>query len=225
MIAAALALFAVAALAQDATARADVDLKGKLYRAVFFSGPGALKTEDLTSLPEPARERLNRFLVRRGAFTSKYTHDAGSFEQARVDAKKRDIERAIVALIDTPGVDSRALEFVKAARIAVDWQRTWEGPLDEAAAAEEFLKQNPSTPIAPYLYLFIAQRQRAAFEAYAAAKNVDGMKTASRKYRTLLQRSRSVEDPIFALLADDLDRQPYVYLKSDQHPSTFDPDA
>jgi hypothetical protein len=51
------------------------------------------------------------------------------------------------------------------------------------------------------------------------------MKAASRKYRAFMQRARAAEDPIYALLADDLDRQPFVYVATDNHPRDFDPDA
>jgi hypothetical protein len=51
------------------------------------------------------------------------------------------------------------------------------------------------------------------------------MKTAAKKYRAVMQRARSASDPIFRLLADDLDRVPYVYVKTDKHPGTFNPDA
>jgi hypothetical protein len=221
----ALVLFASAALAQDAPAHPGVDLKGKLYRAVFVNGPGALTAADLAALPEPVRERLRRFLDRRAAFKSQYIHEAGSFDQVRADAKRRDIERAIVALLDADGIEKLAVDFVDASRISGGWEGKALGPLGEAAAAEDFLKRNPSSVLAPYLYLFIAHRQRAAFEVNARAQNVEGMKAASKKYRTFLQRARSATDPIFALTADDLDRQSFIYLKTDTHPGTFDPDA
>jgi hypothetical protein len=221
----AVALLAIAAFVQDAPSRAGVDLHGKLYRAVFSSGTGMLTPGDLADVPPAERERLSRFLTRRAAFKSQYLHDANSFEQARVDAKKREVERAIVSLIDAPGIESRAVEFVKSARIAFEWEGNWQAPLEEADAAEEFLKRDPASPLAPYLYVFIAHRQRAAFEACARTQNVEGMKATSKKYRASLQRARSAADPIFALIADDLDRQAHVYVKTDQHPATFNPDA
>ena len=225
MTTAAAVLLAVAVAAQHAPAQPDVNLKGKLYRAVFLNGPGALTVSDLATLPDDVRARLSRFLERRAAFKSQYMHEADSFEQARVDAKKRDIERAIVALVESSGIEGAAADFVQAARIEHEWEGKSDGPLAEAAAAEDFLKRNPSSPLAPYLYVFIAHRQRAAFETSDHAKHVEEMKAASKKYRTFLQRAISAPDPIFALIADDLDRQSYVYVKSEKHPRTFDPDA
>lgn len=227
MTGAALALLALLPLAQaqETPARADVDLKGRLYKAVFYSGPGTLSSADLTAVPDALRQRLSRFLERRAGFESRYTHEAGSFDEVRVDARKREIERAIVALVEAPDVERLALEFLNSVNIALKWEGHPDGPLSEAAGAEDFLKRNPATPVAPYVYVFIAHRQRAAFETYDSAKNVDGMKAASRKYRTFMQRARSVPDPIFPLVADDLDRQPHVYVKTGQHPASFDPDA
>ena len=221
----ALLALAVVAAAQAPVPPDDVNLHGKLYRAVFSSGSGALTSTDLAAVPDAVRERLSRCLARRAAFTSRYTHEASSFEEVRADAKRREVERAIVGLVETPGIESGALEFVRSARIVIDWKGDPDGPLGEAAAAEAFLRENPSSPLVPYLYLFVAHRQRAAFEAHGRTQNVEGMKAASRKYRTFLQRARSAADPIFALVADDLDRQPHVYLKTGEHPGTFDPDA
>ena len=221
------ALFVLIALAhaQETPARADVDLKGKLYKAVFYSGPGALSPSDLSAVPDSLRPRLSRFLERRAAFRSRYTHEADSFDDVRVDARKREIERAIVALVEAPDVESLALEFVNSVRVSPEWEGFSDGPLAEAAAAEEFLKKNPLSPLAPFVYVFIAHRQRAAFETHDHVKNVEGMKAASKKYRTFMQRARSVPDPIFPLIADDIDRQHHVYVKSDNHPARFDPDA
>jgi hypothetical protein len=184
-----------------------------------------LAPADLTSIPEPMRTRLSTYLTRRTAFKSAYQSKAESFEAVRSDGKKRVIERAIVALIDAPGIEKRAAAFVAAAPIAYEWEGRHDGPQAEAAFAEDALKKDPSSPLAPFLYAFIAQRQRVVFETYDGEKNLEGMKAASKKYRAFMQRARGAADPIFGLLADDMDRQPFLYLKTDKHPGTFDPDA
>ena len=219
-----LVLALAAALAPQAPG-ADIDLGGKLYRAVFTSGAGVLAAADVEKVPEPARTRLTAYLSRRAAFKSLYRNDADSLEKVRADAKKRLIERALVALIDAPGVEKMALEFVERAPIAYEWEGAPAAPLAEASYAEDALKKNPSSALAPYLYVFVAQRQRAAFEAADAKKDVEAMKAAAKKYRAFMQRARAVADPIFPLLADDLDRQPHVYMKTDKHPRDFNPDA
>src|SRR5262245_2336713 len=82
-----------------------IDLQGKLYRSVFPPGSGVLTPADVKTLPEPLRGRLDTYLTRRAAFKSAYKSEADSFEQVRVDAKRRLLEQAIVSLIDSPGIE------------------------------------------------------------------------------------------------------------------------
>jgi hypothetical protein len=205
----------------QAPAPSTIDLGGKLYRAVFISGPGTLSSGDLAAVSEPQRGRLSTFLTRRSSFTSAYENKPQDADAMQSDAKRRVIERAIVALIDAPGINAEAVEFVKAAPIAYEWEGRPEGPLAEAAYAEEVLKKTPKSPLAPFLYVFIAQRQRSAFEAADRAGDEAAMKAAAKQYRAYIERARSASDPIFRLLADDLDRVPYVYTKSEKHPRDY----
>jgi hypothetical protein len=221
MLAVTLAAVAVA----QAPPEPAVTLNGKLYKSVFFSGPGALTAADLAGVPQSVRPRLERYLQRRAAFASKLQPAASSFETLRMEAKKRVVERAIVALIETPDIESAAAAYVEQATILYDWTGGAESPISEAAAAEDFVKKNTASPVAPYLYVFIAERYRAAFEMMNVAMHKAEMTAASKKYRTFMQRARASEDAIFRLLADDMDRQPFLYAKSAFHPATFDPDS
>ncbi len=209
--------------AQDRLAHPAIDLKGQLYRAVFLSEPEALTADDIAALPEELRARLNRFLSRRSAFhladDSKRTTDS----PVAIEPKKRVLERAIVSLLDRDDASALAMGFLAEAPIAAEWGPTAEAPLEEAAYAEKRLE--PDDPLAPFLYVFIAHRRRAAFEAADRKHDTDTMKAAARKYRAVMLRARATQDPIYALLADDLDRLPYVHLKTDSHPGTFNPDT
>jgi len=207
------------------TATASPAFGGKLYKSVFSAGPGALQPSDLASVAEPLRGRLARYLERRGQFKSRYVSRPDTLEEMRAAAKKRALERAIVALIEAPGVEKMAERFVSTAPIAGEWNGMHTGPLEEAVFAEDLLKKDPAFPLAPWLYLFIAERQRVAFETYENEKNEEGMKAAARKYRTFLDRARSSDDPIFGAVVEDMDRQPYLYLKSTNHPRDYDPDT
>ena len=129
------------------------------------------------------------------------------------------IEQAIVALIEAPGIERMAADYVAAAPIHYEWKGMHDGPLEESAHAEALLAKDPSTPLAPWFSVFIAHRQRAAFEAYEVEKNQDGMKAAARKYRQFVERARAASDPIFPALIADLDRQPFVYIKTTTHPA------
>ena len=194
-------------------ARPAIDFKGRLYRAVFVPGPDTLSSGDLAQAPQPLRERLSRFLVRRAAFTSIYKSAPADVQSVARDAKRRAIERAIVSLIETDGIAERAAGFVTAAPIADEWEGMPDRPLAESAFAEQLLQKEPSTRLGPFLYLFIAQRQRAASEAAELNNNAEVAKAASAKAREFLQKARGASDPIFGLVADDLEELPYVYVK------------
>jgi hypothetical protein len=201
------------------------DLGGKLYKSVFVQGAGELKPADLVKLPPEVKTRLDQYLKRRGAFKSGLPGGADNMMALAVEAKRRRVESGIVSMIDAPAIEQAAIDFASDAKILYEWEGKPDGPLAEAAYAETVLKQNPSTPIAPYLYLFIAHRERAAFETMNAVTQKDEMTAVAKKYRTFIQRARSADDPIFKLLADDLDRQPQIYVKNDNHPRNFGPEG
>jgi hypothetical protein len=203
----------VLVMAQAPAARPEVDFKGRLYRAVFVAGPDTLTSGDLATVPEPLRGRLSRFLVRRAAFSSIYKGAPSDVVSVARDAKRRAVERAIVALIETDGIEQRAAEFVAAAPITYEWEGMPEAPLAESAFAEQILQKEPSTPLAPFLYLFIAQRQRAAAEAAELNQNAAVAQAATAKAREFLKKARGAADPIFGLVADDLERVPFVYVR------------
>ena len=213
------------ALLAQAPLESGPDFNGRLYRAVFASGPDALTEADLDGLPDPIRERLATFLARRAAFESQYESRPDSADAVARDAKRRAIERAIVALVDVPDVAARAVQFAGAAPVAPDWAERADGPLDEAAYAEDELKKAPDGVLAPFLYVFIAQRQRAAFEAAERAGDTETMKAAAKKYRLFVGRARGAGDPIYGLLAADLDGVAHVNMKSRNHPRDFNPDT
>jgi hypothetical protein len=199
--------------APQGAARAPLDFRGRLYRAVFVPGPDVLSSGDIADAPEPLRTRLSRFLTRRTAFTSLYKGTPNDVVGIARDAKRRAVERAIVSLIEADGIEQRAADFVAAAPILYEWEGLADGPIAESDFAEQLLQKEPSTPLAPFLYLFIAQRQRAASEAGDLNKNASVAQAATAKAREFLQKARAVPDPIFGLIADDLERLPFVYVR------------
>jgi hypothetical protein len=199
--------------AQAPIARPAVDFKGRLYRAVFVPGPDTLSSGDLAQVADPLRARLSRFLVRRTAFTSIYKGTPNDVVAVARDAKRRAVERAIVSLIEVDGIEQRAADFVTAAPIAYEWEGMPDGPLAESAFAEQLLQKEPSTPLAPFLYLFVAQRQRAAAEAAELEQNAAVTQAATAKAREFLKKARGASDSIFGLVADDLERVPFVYVR------------
>jgi hypothetical protein len=216
---------AVVLAAQTPEPQRQVDLQGKLYRSVFNSGAGALVAADLAKLREPLRSRLAKYLSRRAAFKSQYKHDADDLRAVRSDAKRRALERAMVALVDTDGIERLAAEFVAAAPIADQWEGMPERPLAEANFAENLLKKAPSSPLAPWFYVFVAHRQRVVFEACENLKNEEGMRAAAKKYRAFAERARAAADPIYGALMEDMERQPFLHIKSTNHPRDYNPDG
>jgi hypothetical protein len=217
--------FAATIAAQTNENKPAVDLKGKLYRSVFSSGTGTLAPADLDGVPDPLRTRLRTYLTRRAAFKSHYKSEPDTIEKVRSDAKRRVLERAIVSLIDVPGVEKMAAAFVADAPIAHEWEGMHDRPLAEATFAEGVLSKDQSSPLAPWIYAFVAERQRITFETCENEKNQEGMKAAARKYRTFVERARAASDPIYRALVEDMERLPYLYLKGMHHPRDFDPDA
>jgi hypothetical protein len=200
---------------------AAIDLQGKLYRSVFSSGSGVLAPADVKALPEPLRGRLDTYLTRRAAFKSNYKSEANSFEQVRVDAKRRLLEQAIVSLIDAPGIERSAADYVATAPIHYEWKGLQDGPLEESSHAEAILAKEPSSSMAPWFAAFIAQRQRVAFETFALQKDDAGMKATAKKYRTFADRAKAADDPIYAALIADMERQPYLYMKGAPNPRDY----
>ena len=215
----------VAAAAQVSEKKPGIDLQGKLYRSVFSSGAGLLAPADLEKTPEPVRSRLGRYLSRRAAFKSSYKSAPDDLKAVRSDAKRRLLERSIVSLIEAPGIEKLAADFVSAAPIAHEWEGMHTGPLAEANFAEDVLKKDPSSPLAPWFYLFIAERQRIVFESYENEKDEEGMKTAAKKYRAFVERARSAGDLIYAAVIDDMEARPFLYIKNTKHPRDYDPDS
>jgi hypothetical protein len=202
-------------------AHPELDFKGKLYRSVFAPGPDTLSSGDIAQAPDTLRGRLSHYLILRANFASKYESAPNDIVAAGRDAKRRVVERAIATLIEGPDIPDRAVAFVRDAPIAYEWERRPDGPLAEAAFAENVLATDKATPLAPYLYVFIAQRARAAFEAAEQSSQPDVMKASAAKYRENIANARKVQDPIFGLLADDLERVEFVYMKATVHPKDY----
>jgi hypothetical protein len=205
-------LAAPASSLQAQLARPEIDLGGRLYRAVFAPGPGTLSSGDIADVPEPLRTRLSVYLQRRAAFRSRYQGSPGDVDGVLREAKRRALERAIVTLAPTDDIAPQALAFVQEAPIADEWDGMPAEPLAEAAYAEKVLDMDPATPLAPFLHLFIAQRQRAAAEASAFRDDQAAADAASAAATRHLGLARAAADPIYGLVADDMARVGKVYL-------------
>jgi len=181
-----------------------VNARGALVLSVF----GGVEPEplDRTGLPERVRQRLETYLTRLSAFASRLPEPApGTPEHLAWVARVR-VERAIVALIDVPGIADQAATFAAGAQIAPEWTDASGGPLTEARDAEAYLEAHPTTPLKPYLWLFLMHRYKAAIPRLrsegAHEADVNAVATTYARYRAL---AAGFSDPLIGLIAGDID--------------------
>jgi hypothetical protein len=229
---AAFCLVAASAPGTGAQARScpSADLEGRLYQYVLsgaYEPNGAQRLIDDPSLPQMLRPPLEQFRQRTKRVRSRLVHPQGMPDPDGKDGflQRQGIERAIVALVDTPDIAREAASY---ARKAVDWYEYEgypDGPLAEAAYAERYLTAHPSTELAPFLSLYLASRYRIAFETLVEKGSRAQQQSAARKYRLYLQRAKDAASDLICAAADDLDRQPFAYmdLPGRPHPRTFAP--
>jgi hypothetical protein len=203
---------------------ATVDFKGTLFRSILSGGYSAPSAADQRRMSPELTGRLHAFLVRTKHVKSRLHPPESAYpEDKERFSVRQEIERAIVALVDDPGIAREAAFYAKDAVFAYEYEADSGGPTGEAQYAEAYLAKHPQTPMAPFLDLFLAHRYRALYETEVWAKNVEGEKRAARKYREAIQQARASDDLLIRAAADDLDRQPYVYMdpSPSPHPRAF----
>jgi len=189
---------------------------GRLTAAVLLGGP-PLTAHDLPAkLSDTDRLRLETYLGRWKAFKTRQAVVGGS--QRTWDHRVR-LEREIVSAIDQPGIEQVAA--------SVAWSQ---GPYgvttdvqEESAWAERLLRDPANAAATPYLYAFLASRYRMQFER--AEEDRPALERLAKKYKTMLDRVRNAGDPLFILLADDLDNQPRLSPSATRHPRQYLPDT
>jgi len=190
---------------------------GKLYKSLFHDAPVINpKTADL---PKDLKRRLEEYKNRSLGFHSQIgAYRALPSDKAPICDPGRVVEKGIVSLINSTGIEKEAAEYARSAKLYYEWEGVADSPLDEARYAEERLERNPATMIKPYLTLFLAHRYRCAYECLELEKNFDGQKAVSEKYQHYLREAKEYPDRLVGLIAEDLDAEPYLYLKTKNHP-------
>jgi hypothetical protein len=182
---------------------------------------------DLASLPPEVHPRADEFRRRAMAFRSLLPLAAREpGPELWASEKRQEMERGIVALVDAPGIEEMARDYAKRAVLMYEWEGMGEGPLAEAAFAEQFLHANPDTPMAPYLTLFLAHRYRCASEALEAEMKPEAATTTHATYLEWLDAAIQQSDPLVRYTAQDLSRRMRVYLPAPASPALPDcPDS
>src|SRR5262249_11912816 len=193
---------------------------GKLYSSLFYD---FLPKDDVANiktanLPEELKRRLEEYKNRRLGFR---TRSGGCRALPRdlvpICDARRVVEKGIVSLINSKGIEKAAADYARNAVLYYEWEGFADGQLDEARDAEEYLRRRPATMLKPYLILFLTHRYRCAYEYLEFEKKFDEQKAVSEKYRHYLREAREYSDRLVSLMAEDLDAEPYLYIKTNDH--------
>jgi len=190
---------------------------GKLYKSLFHDAPVInIKT---AKLPENLKRRLEEYKNRSLGFHSQLgAYRAMPSDKAPLCEPARVVEKGIVSLINSPGIEKAAAEYARSAKLYYEWEGFADSPLDEARYADEYIERNPATVIKPYLILFLAHRYRCAYECLEFEKKFDEQKAVSKNYQHYLREAKECPDRLVGQIAEDLDAEPYLYLKTKNHP-------
>jgi hypothetical protein len=197
------------------------DFGGLMYKCAFSGSVRDCEAllGDKQKLQASERRRLEEYVSRRKSFRSKLIEPKDmTFPADEGFREKQWLEGAIVSLVDAPGIEETAADYASKAKLYYEWEGLSEGPLTEAQFAETYLSANPATPIKPYLLLFLLHRYRCAYECLDFEKNLAERAKAAQKYQLYLKEARQHPDPLIGLVADDIDRAPYLYIKTEEHP-------
>lgn len=190
---------------------------GRLYSAVSRWEPSALDaSRDGTRVPAESRPRFEQFVRCITSFRSRL-NDSTDFFTNSARPHQRALERALACSIDSPNAPALAAEYSAHATILYEWEGLHTAPLEEAAYAERFVLERPSSPLVPFLSFFVAQRMRYAFELLDGPLTDREMVTFAERYDRYLNRARAT-DPLVQLIADDLDGLSFVYRNVGKHP-------
>lgn len=129
-----------------------------------------------------------------------------------ISVRRKNLEEQIVNLLGA-AARSEAKLFAKAVPLCIEWEGMSEGPLEEVNVAEQWLKKRPNTPLKPFLYLFIAHRLRAGYEAARHEHTKELHPILARRYKEYLEKAINSSNKLISCIAKEMDALPYVYLE------------
>jgi hypothetical protein len=198
-------------LAQDRSRNAQSPpvFNGRLYRSVAeWDTTSPFSSDDRARVPASLRSRFEAFVRCRARFRTGLPRPTSFFATAALN-RQQTLERALACLFEAPGIAAAATEYTQRARILYEWEGLASSPIEEAQYAEEYIAGNPDSPFVPYLYLFVAERWRYAFEYFVQSGNKPGIAASAEKYRDFIARARGA-DAFVRLVADDSDGMPFL---------------
>jgi hypothetical protein len=135
-------------------------------------------------------------------------------EFAMLLEKRQGLERTAVALSGM-AVQQAAFEYLEKATIYYEWEGFAEGPLAEAAYAEEYLERTPGSELGPFLTAFLLHRYRAAWECATSAGDQATADAAMTSYRNWFTEAAGSGDPLLEVVARDIDQSDCIYMLED----------
>lgn len=169
------------------------------------------------ALADPAtRPRVARFVRCLASFKSRLP-ETTEFVTASARPQQRALERALACATDAPNAATLAAEYAASATILYEWEGLHTAPLEEAGYAERFIREHPTSPLVPYLHLFVAARMRYAFEMLDGALVDQEMVSLARRYVAHLEQG-GARSPLLRLIGADLDGLAFVYKDVGKHP-------
>ena len=189
---------------------------GRLAGAVLLNEAPLTARDIPGEMQAPYKVRLETYVERGKAFKTRQGIVAGSLETWK---RRERLEREIASTIELPDIEPLAH--------AIAWSQ---GPYgvtrdagEEATWAEGLVRDPANQAATPYLYAFLASRYRLQFEG--ADENRDVLERLAKKYKTMLDRVRNAGDPLFVVLANDLDNRASLLPGVTRHPRQYLPDT
>ena len=215
-----LALAISASALQPDAPNGSTPFNGRLYAVVSrWEAADLDASRDGAQVSPQTRARFAIFVRCVATFRSRLPGSTNFFANS-ASPHQRVLERALACGSDTPNASSLATEYVAHATILYEWEGLYTSPLAEAAYAEQFIHEHPTSPLLPSLQLFVAARMRYAFELLNGAVIDSEMVSLAQRYDRFLNRARAA-DPLVDLIAVDLDGLPFVYRDVGKHPRDF----
>jgi hypothetical protein len=191
---------------------------GRLAGAVLM-GEAPLTAADLPgTLAASDRSRLDTYLERRQALAGTNNSEAGPGS-----AERQRVALEIAATVQAEGIETTAQAIAASLGPAADTATSNGNPAAGVAWAESLVRDADRAPALPWLYAFLASRYRLQFEG--AAEDRPLLERLAKKYKTMLDRVRNAGDPLFVLLADDLDARAGLSPGATRHPRQYLPET
>ena len=200
------------------SALAEEEYRPSLSEAVLF-GIRPIQELEPDRYPEQDRPCIRAYLAAVPPASFLRTFRPPSGPEDAVSVRRKNMAEQIVVILGENAREEGA-RFASAVPLSAEWEGMSEGPVDEANFVDNWLDKRPGTsgPIAPFLYLFKAHRLRAGFEAARAGHEKGLWPILAEKYHNTIDRARASGNPLIFCIADNLEAQPYVYLKDQGRP-------